>query len=280
MFYRYLGLLVLILITAATAQAVEPKTGDTMTEAGMQLVYIAPGSFVMGSPESEVSRYSDERQHEVRIEKGFWIGRYEVTFDQYDQFCKETHHAVPDDEKWGRGQRPVIYVPWFDALAFTEWMSKRTGHHYRLPTEAEWEYAARAGTTTAYSWGDDPADFSEYAWNTSNTDSQTHPVGQKKPNPWGLYDMHGNVWEWTASLYSEEYDGAELEDSSTVLPAANERRSLQGALANNYEEQQAQRSVRGGAWYFYPKGMRSADRRLYFPRLRLPYVGFRVVREK
>jgi len=242
-------------------QPQHPKRGDEMTEPvlGMQFVYIEPGSFVMGSPESELHRYPDEKRHKVRIKSGFWMGKYEVTFEQYDAFVKAAHYARPLDEGWGRGKRPVIDVKWFGATDFARWLSRKSGHRYRLPTEAEWEYAARAGTTTAYSWGDNPADFPDYAWNTTNANGRTHPVGLKKPNPWGLYDMHGNVWEWTASTYSEEYDGSELKGTS--------------------RKSKALRSVRGGAWYFYPKGMRSADRRLYSPWLHWSYIGFRLVRD-
>lgn len=247
--------------SASAKQPQRPRAGDEMTEPvlGMQLVYIKPGSFVMGSPESELNRYPDEKQHQVQIKSGFWMGKYEVTFEQYDFFAKHSHHAKPLDEGWGRGKRPVMNIKWYEATEFAKWLSRKSGHHYRLPTEAEWEYAARAGTTTAYSWGDNPAEFPDFAWNTTNANSQTHPVGLKKPNPWGLYDMHGNVWEWTASTYEEEYDGSELKGSDF--------------------KSRALRSVRGGAWYFYPKGMRSADRRIYSPFLHWPYIGFRLVRD-
>jgi formylglycine-generating enzyme required for sulfatase activity len=236
-----------------------PVRGDEMTEsvAGIQFVYIEPGRFVMGSPDSEFDRYEDETQHKVQIKSGFWMSKFEVTFEQYDIFAKVTHHARPLDEGWGRGRRPVINVKWVEATAFAQWLSRKSGYNCRLPTEAEWEYAARAGTTSAYSWGDNPADFPDYAWNTTNANNQTHPVGLKKPNPWGLYDIHGNVWEWTASTYVEEFDGSELKGST--------------------HKSKARRSVRGGAWYFYPKGMRSADRRLYTPWKQLPYLGFRLV---
>jgi len=238
-----------------------PRPGDEMTEPvlGIQFVYIGAGSFVMGSPESELNRYEDEKQHKVQIKSGFWMGKYEVTFKQYDYFAKHSHHVRPLDEGWGRDKRPVMNIKWYEAVDFARWLSKKSGHHYRLPTEAEWEYAARAGTKTAYSWGDNPANFPDYAWNTTNANSQTHPVGLKKPNPWGLYDMHGNVWEWTASTYAEEYDGSELKGSDF--------------------KSRALRSVRGGAWYFYPKGMRSADRRIYSPFLHWSYIGFRLVRD-
>lgn len=264
-----------------------PKQGDTYVEplGNMAFVYIEPGKFMMGSPETEADRYDDEKQHEVTIKKGFWIGQYEVTFDQYDAFTKDTHRAQARDlGNWGRGNHPAIYIKWFYANEFAKWLSKKTGHKYRLPTEAEWEYASRAGTTTAFSFGDhvggmhnhsffkrlldsgmDQAKIDaektlidQYAWYGENAGQKTHPVGQKKPNPWGLYDIHGNVWEWTCSLYSEDYSTSE---SCVENEKSNERRA-----------------VRGGSWQFYAKGMRSADRRFFVPVLRLPYIGFRLVR--
>jgi len=146
-------------------QLQHPGRGDELTEPvlGMQFVYIESGSFVMGSPDSELNRYPDEKQHKLRIKSGFWMGKYEVTFAQYDVFSRATHHARALDEGWGRGNRPVMNVNWFEASDFARWLSARSGRHYRLPTEAEWEYAARAGTTTAYSWGDNSADFPDYA---------------------------------------------------------------------------------------------------------------------
>ncbi|MFC1626451.1 formylglycine-generating enzyme family protein [Pseudomonadota bacterium] len=287
------SLLILICAVCLPSLAVaggttSPKQGDTVVEplVNMSLVYIEPGKFIMGSPEDEIDHYSDEKQHEVEIKKGFWMGQYEVTFEQYDAFTKSTHRAKANDlNNWGRGDHPVIYVKWFYAHEFTKWLSKTTGHKYRLPTEAEWEYAARAGTSSAFSFGEHIAGMDnhsffkrlldsekegadaqralidQYAWYGENANQQTHPVGQKKPNPWGLYDMHGNVWEWTCSVYSETFDGSE-------------QRCIDKPKSN------AKRSVRGGAWSFYAKGMRSADRRFFEPVYRLPYIGFRVVREQ
>ncbi len=274
---------------AAAAETSSPKQGDIVVEplVNMPLVYIEPGKFTMGSPATEVDHYDDEQQHEVEIKKGFWMGQYEVTFEQYDAFSKATRRVKARDlSNWGRADRPVIYVKWFYAYEFAEWLSRETGHKYRLPTEEEWEYAARAGTTTAFSFGEhiggmdnhsffkrlmdtgntkagDEAQnalLDQYAWYGENAKQKTHPVGQKKPNPWGLYDMHGNVWEWTCSVYSKNYDGS---DRCVEDPKSN-----------------ARRSVRGGAWSFYAKGMRSADRRFFDPVYRLPYIGFRVVREQ
>jgi len=238
------------------------KQGDVFHEplVGMDFIYVEPGSFMMGSPENEINRYDDEELHKVHIQKGFWIGKFEVTIEQFDQFTKLTKYSLINDNGWGREKRPAINVKWSDANAFAKWMSSKTGHKYRLPTEAEWEYVARAGTTTSFSFGDNEADFPEYAWNGKNANKRTHPVGQKKSNPWGLYDIHGNVWEWTASAYAEEYDGSELKQATFI-------------------DKKEKAVVRGGAWYFLPKGMRSADRRLYAPGFRLPYIGFRLVRE-
>jgi len=252
-----------LLILPVKVMADEPKVGDSMIdEFGIEFVYIAPGKFMMGSPEGEFGRYPDEVQHEVEIKKGFWLAKYETTFELYDHFSKKSGNSKARDEHWGRGNRPVIHVKWQDAQMYADWLTKKSrkkGYKYRLPTEAEWEYAARAGTTTAFSWGDNAADFPDYAWNGTNADKKTHPVGQKKPNPWGLYDMHGNVWEWTGSYYKQEWDGSELKYSET--------------------KSNKDRSVRGGAWYRFPKDMRSGDRRVFHPRYRLPYIGFRLVRE-
>lgn len=286
---KHLILMLLAIWLIPSVATAAPKQGDTLVEplTKMSFVYVEPGKFMMGSPESEADRYADEKQHEVEIKKGFWVGQYEVTFAQYDAFTKANHRAKANDlSNWGRDNRPAIYVKWFYANEFAKWLSEKNGHTYRLPTEAEWEYAARAGTTTAFSFGEhvggmndhsffkrlldagmdqnkidaERALIDQYAWYGHNAGQQTHPVGEKKPNPWGLYDMHGNVWEWTCSVYSEDYSTSE---SCVENEKSNEHRS-----------------VRGGAWSFYAKGMRSADRRSFAPVMRLPYVGFRLVREQ
>lgn len=164
-----------------------------------ELVCLPAGRFLMGSPESEKERYGDEGpQRQVAI-GGFAIGRFAVTFEEYDQFCNMTGHDRPDDRGWGRGKRPAINVSWHDGRAYLEWLSEKTGQHFRLPSEAEWEYAARAGTETPYWWGDD---FAAGMANTNEENRrQTVDCGIYPPNPWGLYDMLGNVWEWVEDIW-------------------------------------------------------------------------------
>ncbi|MDX8393637.1 MAG: SUMF1/EgtB/PvdO family nonheme iron enzyme [Mariprofundales bacterium] len=240
------------------------KTPKHMTKVstefeGIDMVYLQAGKFMMGSNDDEVGRYRDEHLHSITIPKGFWMQIHEVTFAQYDAFCAATGYPKAADSGWGRGNQPIINIPWFSAAAFANWVSGQTGHYYRLPTEAEWEYAARAGSQTAFSFGNDVTMLENYAWNGEWALGRTHPVGSKKSNAWGLYDMHGNVWEWTSSVYNPDYNGSEIIDSS-----------LENSLA--------MRVARGGSWYFYPKALRSADRRSYNPKFRVNYIGFRLVR--
>jgi formylglycine-generating enzyme required for sulfatase activity len=196
---------------------------------GPQMVSIPAGSFTMGSPESEPGHDSDEGpQHGVTL-KAFAIGRYEVTFDAYDAFCEATDREKPDDEGWGRGRRPVINVSWEDARAYAAWLTEQTGTEYRLPTEAEWEYAARANTQTTFYWsddtpegGDDTQDACRYGNLHDETSKllnkfewphaacpddygQTAPAGMFAPNTFGLYDVAGNVWEWVNDRYANDY---------------------------------------------------------------------------
>ncbi len=165
-----------------------------------------------------------------------------------------------------KGDHPVVCISWPDAMAFCEWLSKRDGRTYRLPTEAEWEYACRAGTTTAYSFGDDESDVKGYGWYAGNSRGTTHPVGAKRPNPWGLFDLHGNVAEWCMDWYGT-YPRSTLTD-----PSGPDRGSG--------------RIIRGGSWADDLHGeheafnLRSASRYyIYFPRIKLNWVGMRVVAE-
>ncbi|WP_083234993.1 SUMF1/EgtB/PvdO family nonheme iron enzyme [Candidatus Marithrix sp. Canyon 246] len=218
---------------------------------GPKMVRIRAGSFRMGDIQGGGD--SDEKPvHRVSVGK-FAMGMYEVTFAEYDKFADATGRKKPSDSGWGRGNRPVIHVSWNDATAYAKWLSNQTGKKYRLPTEAEWEYAARAGTETKYWWGNEiDKSKANYGWNFG----KTSPVGNYKANQFGLYDTSGNVWEWTCSLYEGKYKGKEKQ---CVINA--NRLSLRGGSWNNY------------GWY-----VRSASRDRTEPATRNYSVGFRVSR--
>ena len=177
---------------------------DPLTDGseGPAMVWLPGGEFMMGQDDSP---YEDEKPaHPVRVD-AVSIGQYPVTFAEYDRFCSATQRKPPTDQGWGRGVRPAINVSWQDAMDYCAWLGQQTGEHYRLATEAEWEYACRSGSTTRYCYGDEESGLGDYAWYSKNANSQTHPVGQKKPNAWQLYDLHGNVWEWCADWYASDY---------------------------------------------------------------------------
>ena len=235
--------------------------------AGPAMIAIPAGGFWMGSPASEAERRNNEGRHRVLIARPFAIGQYAVTFDEYDRYCDEQRKTKPKDESWGRGKRPVINVSWLDALSYTEWLSAQTGQNYRLPTEAEWEYAARAGTETAFWWGDDISpDQANYNGNYAyrryglkgTYREKIVPVDQFQSNPWELYQVHGNIWEWTGSQYNETYGGAEMQCVN---------KNIDNPLA-----------VRGGSWFIQPAWVRSASRDGFDPAYRLNDLGFRLSR--
>ena len=240
------------------------------TNSGPKLVIIPAGRFLMGSPEDEAERSSDERQHEVEIAQPFALGQYPVTFEEYDRFCAATGRNKPNDQGWGRGRRPVINVDWHDALAYCAWLSDQTGQTYRLPTEAEWEYACRAGTTTPFYFGDtlntDQANYhGNYTYGAGRKGEyrkHTTPVGQFPANAWELYDMHGNVWEWIGSVFDADYGGAEQRSADT----------------SESGDRVVRRVVRGGSWNFGPLRLRSAFRFWNTPDNRIYGLGFRISR--
>ena len=229
-----------------------------------EMVVVPAGSYRMGSEDGA----SDERPvHEVTIGAPFAVGRYEVTFAEWDacgRGCPRGRDIRPlaDDEGWGRGRRPVINVSWDDAKRYVQWLSRKTKKPYRLLSESEWEYAARAGTQTAYSWGD------EIGVNRANCDgcgsqwddSKTAPVGSFGANAWGLYDMHGNVTEWVADCWNDSYAGAPADGSAW--------------LTGNC----AVRVLRGGSWYNNPSFLRAAYRIRNSTGIRSIRIGFRVAR--
>jgi serine/threonine-protein kinase len=178
---------------------------------GMKLVLIRPGRFFMGSPSSEKGRYAIDEgpRREVVLTRAFYIGVYEVTQGEY-QTVTNDNPSFFQGQRGGGLKHPVEMVSYFDAVAFCERLSARpaevqAGRVYRLPTEAEWEYVCRAGSSTAYHFGDDPSELGRYAWSSDTSGGKTHPVGQLKPNAWGVYDLYGNVWEWVADAYDPAY---------------------------------------------------------------------------
>lgn len=239
-----------------------------------EMVPLEAGCVQMASPKGRDDRRA-HRSQQVCVD-GFKIAKHEVTFSQYDLFARVTGRAQPDDQGWGRGTRPVINVSWEDATAYAAWLSEQTGRSYRLPTEAEWAYAAHAGTETARYWGDSPEQACAYA-NVHDQSSRrenellsphhscddgyakTAPVGQFQPNPWGLYDMLGNVWEWTCSTYGGELDGIE------------QRCAAPGHAGF--------RSIRGGSWHSGPRFLSSEARSGVLPDRMYGGLGFRLVED-
>jgi formylglycine-generating enzyme required for sulfatase activity len=224
---------------------------------GMKFVLIPAGSFIMGSPPGELKRNQDEHQHRVTISRPFYLQTTEVTQDQWVA-------VMGKNPSWfkGRGDRPVENVSYQQAREFIDRLNRREKTtRYRLPTEAEWEFACRAGTTTVYSCGDSPGCLSGCAWCSSNSGGKTHPVGKKPPNRWGLFDMHGNVWEWCSDRYNEDY--------YKKSPPSDPKGPAMGG----------DRVFRGGAWAGGPSQLRSARRNDGGPSCRLSYLGFRVARD-
>ncbi len=229
-----------------------------------EMVVIPAGRFRMGRFEWGWRR--DEKPvHEVRIAQPFALGRYEVTFAEYDRYAQATGKQRPDDEGWGRGNRPVINVSWQDAQGYVTWLSQETGQQYRLPSEAEWEYAARAGSTTKYFWGNSPSGRHANAWEDDGWPSDgykyTAPTGSFQPNQFGLYDMSGNVWEWVEDCWHVNYEGAPVDGSAWVRGGNCDLRVL-----------------RGGSFLDTPAEVRSASRRLDGAADRFWSYGFRLAR--
>lgn len=307
-------------------QTLADQLGGGVT--GPQLVAIPTGQFVMGSPESESGRYPDEGpQRAVQFSKSFLLGRTEVTVGEFRSFVDATGYVTTAERQAGSYMRepesglwklntavnwrfdnlgnaapenfPVIHVSWEDAQAYTKWLSQQTGRNYRLPTEAELEYANRAGTQTAYAWGDDspaapvanlkgekdlplmpaalrspsPDEF-QYAFREGYTNAtftgygdgfgSLAPVGSFAANKFGLHDTTGNVWEWTADCWHESYDGAPTDGSAWTTAKSGDC---------------ARRMLRGGSYYCYPRHNRAANRWAETAMFRNMYVGFRIARD-
>ena len=230
-----------------------------------EMVVVPSGTFMMGAPVSEPDSTSDERPvHEVTIGAPFAVGVYEVTFEEWDACVADGGCGGhrPNDQGWGRGDRPAMLVNWGDAQSYVEWLSRRTGEAYRLPSESEWEYAARAGTRTAYSWGDAVGDNRAncYGCGSSWDNLSPAPVGSFDANAWGLHDVHGNVWEWVQDCWNADYEGAPSDGSAWLSGTCSER------------------VLRSGSWDYVPSSLRAANRIKIPTGIRDVDFGLRVVR--
>jgi len=258
------------------------KFQDTLPSGGSgpKMVALPTGEFVMGpSPDGPVQLDKEKPRHKVTIKKPFAISQFEITFAEFDQFVAATGYRIPSDKgwgtaHWGRTTTPVFDVTWHDAQRYIAWLSEQTGERYHLPSEAQWEYAARAGATTPFHTGEciytDQANFhGRYEFGNCPLPptyrGKTTPVGNFKPNAWGLYDVHGNIFEWTRDCWHSSYDGAPDDGSGWMNEGDNvdcERRVL-----------------RGGSWSGRPADIRSAARSHNDANFKSIFIGFRVVRE-
>ena len=242
--------------------AIKPGENFTVPDLNLSMIWVKPGTFTMGSPTSEAWRSPDETEHNVSLTKGFYLGKYEVTQAQYEAVMTgntDGQSATPSN--WsGNPNRPVEKVSHDDVQVFLSRLNTQqsanipAGWAYVLPTESQWEYACRAGTTTAYSWGDD---INATRANYNSNIRQTRDVGNYAANPWGFFDMHGNVWEWTADWFG-------------AYPVGNPVTDPTGEASGSY------RVARGGSWYLVGTHLRSARRSYDAPSSRSSYVGFRV----
>ncbi len=260
------------------ALAVKPGSGQSFRDCAdcPEMVVVPAGNFMMGSNDGG----SDEKPvHEVRFVKPFAVGKFEVTWDEWDTCVRADGcdngpvERAGGDNGWGKGRRPIIEVDWKDAKAYAAWLSKKTGKTYRLLTEAEWEYAARAGTTTRYSWGNS-IDCGKAAYDGGKGSACNHKVGGNyrgtqrvgnyDANGWGLHDMHGNVWEWTEDCWNDSYADKpeELKQFGKAWTSGNCSR----------------RAVRGGSWFDFPDYLRSSLRVGVSTVDRYAFNGFRLGR--
>jgi formylglycine-generating enzyme required for sulfatase activity len=258
-------------LSAEDERALKPN--DTFKECAAcpEMVVVPAGSFMMGAPQDEDGRYDDEGpQHRVTFARQFAVGRFAVTFDEWDACVADggCDGYRPDDRKWGRGRRPVINVSWKDAKNYVAWLSRKTGKTYRLPSEAEREYVARAGTTTPFWWGSSistsqanyDGNFTYGGGQKGEWRQKTVPVDSFAPNPWGLYQVHGNVWEWTEDCRNRSYAGAPEDGSAWKSGDCNIR------------------VLRGGTWRSRPRSLRAAIRDESLAGLGSHLLGFRVGR--
>lgn len=242
-----------------------------------EMIAIPPGSFVMGSAPTEQGRFPNESPvHPVTLAKGIAIGKFEVTWDEWEACVAAASCPSTEDAGWGRGRLPIINVSWTDVQSYLAWLRRVSGKDYRLLAEAEWEYAARAGSIGRYGFGDSETDLCAYAngadqsvrashsdWLVSGCSDEaehTAPVGSFKPNQFGLHDMHGNVWEWVQDCFADSYEGAVPDGQAAVKGDCTVR------------------GLRGGAWFSSPSVLRSASRGKATLNTRSYGYGFRVAR--
>ena len=269
------------------------QVGETFRDCATcpEMVVLPAGQFTMGSPEGEEGRDESEGpQHQVTIAKPFAVGKYEVTIGQYAKFVRETKHNTgncdyPPDGFWRdpgfklSNNHPVVCVNWDDAATYAHWLSVKTGHEYRLLTETEWEYAARARTTTAYHFG---STISKDQAHFDASYSGTVSVGSYPANAFGLHDMHGNVWEWVEDCWHDDYTGAPTNGSAWLSGCRKGDEDDCGGLGELCKEAlvgKELRVLRGGSWYSSPEDLRSAYRIWILATYRNDdFIGFRVAR--
>ena len=250
-------LVVVVMCGCDRSQPPPPATTNNPTPVELPQSASAIGMEFKLIPAGTLTMSEGDEAHEVTLTTPFRMGIHEVTQAQYEQVMGS------NPSRFGGAENPVEKVSWDDAVEFCRKLSalpaeKAAGNRYRLPTEAEWEYACRAGTATKYSFGDDGSDLGDYAWYDSNSVRKTHPVGGKQPNAWGLHDMHGNVWEWCQDWH-DEYPSGPVTDPTGPATGSD-------------------RVYRGGSWYGTAVHCRSANRHWYLPSDRSYCLGFRVVR--
>jgi formylglycine-generating enzyme required for sulfatase activity len=249
-----------IAVNAGLAKPAEEIAIELSEGITLEMVYIPPGEFDMGSPEAEKNRQLDEGPvRKVGISRGFFLGKYEITQAQWKAIMKENpsvFHGFEDSDR-----RPVERVTWEDCQLFVKRLNARGKGVFRLPTEAEWEYACRAGSAERFPWGVDLAysGLFEHAWFFSRSEGTSHPVGSKEPNAWGLYDMHGNVWEWVADWYGPYPSEPQIDP---LGPESGQKKV-----------------IRGGSWFNEPEALRSANRNAHHIQSRQTNTGLRVVLE-
>ncbi len=241
----------------ATAPPLQNNTATSYSNTlNMEFIRVPPGTFLMGSTENQEGSTKERPRHEVHISKPFYLGKYEITQEQWLAVMGGVNPS-----NFLSPTRPVDEVSWHDVQLFIKRLNAREDHSsYRLPTEAEWEYAARAGSEAVYCYGDDPEGLAGFSWYETNSAKKTHPVGMLQPNDWGFHDMYGNVTEWVQDRYNKEYYASSPKHDPTG-PATGKKRV-----------------VRGGSWINQASSCRSAARGYYSPDYTDSDFGFRIVK--